>query len=646
MPKYIILAYANDKGKSLSWLQKENNTIHNYFLSHNEGDVTAIPLLDVNLDKFREGIEKRYDDIIILHFSGHSDGNGVYFADQKAWIEGISGYAREMKDLHFVFLNGCANKSQVEHFHKAGIKAVIATSRKVDDEVASSFSTAFYSALCKHMTLGKAFNQAVNEIKSRSKSINFLASPRHLATSPMPGDDSKEGFPWGIYYNEDFEKVDLWSLPQNDIVPRVRIDDYKPTRELIINVAKYARTYYDSIKATEGEGTIDESIHEEFKGLSKYYLDKFKGEDYELRTLGAKIKDMLPLPVAVRFEQMLRLVAETQRGDQTSTIYTSLINAQFDFYFAMTKLCGVTMLSELYEFFLRREKETNPKDVLITKDQFDIIEQFFHIDETSRKAFDFASMIKSIREVLESNKCELFIQEYLNFKDHFAPNGRIFEAHIEITAIQDKFEGNLIADEHLPAYTRKVEQLLWIVLEKVYFIMRYKLVSVVRIEIIKYRFSPVTYSHNLMVLHSGPETGDKKSGFQAPEPLESKTSHTDSHSVLLFRGLSDPTRVLNITPFIVDVNMLRGNEKLSRLYIFSHFTGNGTVVLESVQDKEHLIEFGFDESKEVEEQMTYVSNDDTLYPTEKRLLAGKLKIIRDQYNDFRAKLSTTKPLNL
>jgi CHAT domain len=158
-PAAIILAFANDWAddkRNLRSLLAESGAIANVLAPLVEGGRLAMPppihnaTIDAVLGVFRA---RRYRDRVrVFHFGGHANASTLLFEDAdgkpaKAHASGLASYLGQQRGLALVFLNGCSTEPQVRLLREAGVKAVVATTRAIQDEVAAEFATAFYTEL-------------------------------------------------------------------------------------------------------------------------------------------------------------------------------------------------------------------------------------------------------------------------------------------------------------------------------------------------------------------------------------------------------------------------------------------------------------------------------------------------------------------
>ena len=79
---------------------------------------------------------------------GHADGDRLLLqsAFESAPAYGLATLLGQQRGLKLVFLNGCSTRPHVKRLLDAGVPAVIATARPIDDAVAAEFAAAFYQA--------------------------------------------------------------------------------------------------------------------------------------------------------------------------------------------------------------------------------------------------------------------------------------------------------------------------------------------------------------------------------------------------------------------------------------------------------------------------------------------------------------------
>lgn len=160
------------------------------------------------------------NDIQIFHYAGHADGERLYL-EEAGHIKGIAelfGLRKEVgspwSKLRFVFLNGCATKGQVASLHGAGVAAVLATSRKVEDQLAKVFATSFYESwIAEGKTLKEAFEVASIRVRTTKPEAEIKLNNRGLGLRALK--EYREEIHWGLYLNPELKNhstIENWVL--------------------------------------------------------------------------------------------------------------------------------------------------------------------------------------------------------------------------------------------------------------------------------------------------------------------------------------------------------------------------------------------------------------------------------------------------
>src|SRR5207253_2413236 len=99
---------------------------------------TVHRVLDTTIRDLVRGLQLYRDQVAVFHYGGHagdyelllqSPDGGRVVAD----AGGLAGLFGTQRNLKLVFLNGCSTYGHVEGLLAAGVPAVIATSRPVED---------------------------------------------------------------------------------------------------------------------------------------------------------------------------------------------------------------------------------------------------------------------------------------------------------------------------------------------------------------------------------------------------------------------------------------------------------------------------------------------------------------------------------
>jgi WD40 repeat protein len=157
--------------------------------------------------------DERYKDrIAIFHYGGHADCYKLLLetfagAREFAFREGLASYLAMQKGMRLIFLNACSTQQHASELVQAGIPAVIATSQKIDDQVATQLAIRFYSGIANGFTLKRAWQEAKDYIKAWKGVSNFNAM-YHWSQQ----EKHEDLFPWDIFYKRGADKVKEWNL--------------------------------------------------------------------------------------------------------------------------------------------------------------------------------------------------------------------------------------------------------------------------------------------------------------------------------------------------------------------------------------------------------------------------------------------------
>jgi hypothetical protein len=171
----VFLAFANDwsdRNRHLRSLRGEGKAVGKALAPLVKRGLEVLPAVhDATLAEVLDEFREHHDQIRVFHFGGHASGSTLLFEDDAgaptaAHAGGLAGFLGEQPGLVLVFLNGCCTEPQVKRLRAAGVKAVVATTRAIQDTVASEFARTFYAELAVR-PLRSAFDTAVHAVQTR-----------------------------------------------------------------------------------------------------------------------------------------------------------------------------------------------------------------------------------------------------------------------------------------------------------------------------------------------------------------------------------------------------------------------------------------------------------------------------------------------
>ena len=528
----IFLAFANNAEDPLGLLDEERKAIcdvliplesEQYFQLYRESTADTQDIVDY-LTEFKDRVE-------LFHYGGHASSDKLLLNDEEAHAGGIAQLLAQQDNIKVVFLNGCSTKGQVELLLELGIPAVIATSVPVNDKRAMEFATDFYKALANRFNLEEAFETAAAAAKTKNNSEVKLyrGVARREATQ-------QQAFPWGLYVHEDKASVLQWKLPS------------KSHKKIVIEDTSAAPTPED----VPTNKYLTEQLFEAFAPYNDYLefaLFKHKrGEQIEIRKVRQAIMDSVPAPIG---DQIRRLFALDEIGrDRIEQIIST--------YNSLTELMVFTMLSQLWDTKFQKE------DANISNEAKTVINNYFQLEVEEISFYDYMALLRAIRKVFEENNIPFFIEEFTTLRKLIYEDEVFASAHQYLQKIKQhlyKEKGKVSATE-MRDYCVNGERHLANIFVKLGFLVKYKLVTIKGIGLIKARHKDPQYSVKKVFLDN------ITAGLLDEEAIYD--AYTDNNAVILLKEKKNLSDYLNLSPFIIDENALVG-EKKSKLYFFSHY---------------------------------------------------------------------------
>jgi hypothetical protein len=194
---------------------------------------------------------------------------------------------------------------------------------------------------------------------------------------------------------------------------------------------------------------------------------------------------------------------------------------------------------------------------------------------------NFSWIIRSVGNLYQDQKIEWFMPEmsdcfdnkFYGALDFWVPE-RNEIGHYQINLTQEEVEKRCV----------EYEEKLTFILQRISFLIKYKLVSVKEIKVIKSKNREAAFNHVFDLLNSS------DSDFKANEFQES--TFTESNSVLLMKNIKSLDEYLNLSPLIIDTSteVLDSKEKFEikkDIFMYSKFRNDqlmylGTEVTEKI----------------------------------------------------------------
>ncbi|MEZ4471736.1 MAG: CHAT domain-containing protein [bacterium] len=154
--------------------------------------------------------------LAIFHYAGHASGDALFLESDdsgpaQAHAAGLARMLGNLPGLQLVFLNGCSTEPQVRRLLELGVPAVIATSRAIDDGVATRFAERFYQRLAQGAAIGEAYTDAESAVQVAFGEGGALF--RTGVTRSQAPQAEADDLPWRLYTASGADAVRIWSLP-------------------------------------------------------------------------------------------------------------------------------------------------------------------------------------------------------------------------------------------------------------------------------------------------------------------------------------------------------------------------------------------------------------------------------------------------
>ena len=558
-PPVVFLAFANDNDNHLSLLDLERKKVCELLIpleSQQHFQLFREPTVTVE-DIFKYfGLFK--DRLVIFHYGGHASSNKLFLHEEEAHSEGIANLLKQQQNLQLVFLNGCSTKEQVTLLLALGVPAVIATSVPINDRKAADFSIQFYQALIQQYSLKDAFEMASAYLKTKGD------PPAEIYRSIISKEDFKSSgdtLPWGLYIASDDSNILEWKLPN------------KSFREIVVQSASSKYNVKDVPINETLTKVLLEALSEYSDELEFLQFQAAKGKKIDIRKVRRGIMDCLPSPVG---EQVRKLFAADPESNQLKldTISNTRLEQLVVTYTTFTELVNFILLSQLWDQAVQQPDILNKT----------VTEEFkaFLVNKSGHIPNINLNLIKYLLAFFQERKITCFTEELDDLDNVFKTDEAFNDAH---TFLQNLLK--VVADkttlgvEELEQACLLAEIHLGHIFDKFGFCAKYNLTTVKGIDLIKSRHQAASYRHYKVHLDN------VTAGYLDIE--ETYPKFTDANSVLLQKEADGVQTYLNLSPFIIDENALKG-EKKSKLFFFSHYdSGSDSYYYHFVNNRDNIL---------------------------------------------------------
>lgn len=324
------------------------------------------------------------------------------------------------------------------------------------------------------------------------------------------------GFGSSTYFSKCFHEE--YGFPPGELKKRPA-SEQNPSAKVTLAVKPNANSAIEALHP----GSSGELIEELFRSLIPFkpslekfvIIDEEEGESLDPRLLAYQTIKCFPWPLGVElrrlFSASFKQVSEERYHQSLKTLRKTL------------RFCSFLMIAELLELIQNKGQLESLKGK--GKALSDAIMRMSDPD--------FLFLFNALSTPLRENE-SLFIPELCELNDPVL--NRELEAWLDMLEEADNLD--------LAIRCQTVDQSLNLILKKVGFLARYRLVNISEIQVLKNKFQEAEYEHHYHFLNA------VDADFKAH--AEKLHQFADSQSVLLMSSIRETKHFLNLSPFLVD----------------------------------------------------------------------------------------------
>jgi len=268
----------------------------------------------------------------------------------------------------------------------------------------------------------------------------------------------------------------------------------------------------------------------------------------------------LPHPIS---EYLRKLIAKGRESEKQEVFYNKLNQDRLLYLLYTYKICieliAYTLLAQLWDELLNG-MINELSSFLKTK-----LKEFFNLTIKERKVYNIIPLIQNMGDFMKDNNIEPFIEEYNHILKILSSQTGFYEACMNL----ERLHSPTITNDRLPDSEAKslcitVERNLASVMAELGFMVKYKMLSVKEVQLIKLKHEvQPRYRLNYVELKYRPSGMDMVS--------EETLQFIDNNSVVILNEEKGKNEYLNLSPLIFDENTYDNRAKLVSLCIFQSF---------------------------------------------------------------------------
>ncbi len=216
---HLLFTYANDQQGAHGYLRalaRERKAVKAALdLAEQMGLCKREFIDDASAGDIISAFQRHEGEVVLFHYGGHAGSFDLLLQDsegsgnQTAGGEGLISFLGRQRGLQVVLLNGCHTEQLAEGLIAAGVPLVIGTGQEIVDQVATRWAARFYQGLGVGLSVQRAFDDAVDEVRMSPEGGSHRGLYRR--SDALPSD-----VPWHIHVAQGKEDSRQWSLTQYD----------------------------------------------------------------------------------------------------------------------------------------------------------------------------------------------------------------------------------------------------------------------------------------------------------------------------------------------------------------------------------------------------------------------------------------------
>jgi len=528
----IYLAFANDESQPLDQLKAEYKRLQAIYEPLEAKGLIQLKIDPyADLDRIVNTLSQFKNEILLFHYAGHATQEGILLDGKLAKSKGLSTLFAQCEALKLVILNGCSTKAQVALLQEAKIPAIIGTAAPIGDRKAVEFASQLHQQLALSDSLGQAFTSAQGKIQAGSD-LPFYRGQGLVSTNDQENT-------WGLFLLPGRTDMEDWKIPlfEKRNIP----DTYQANAQLIKVLSPALAPFHPLLKKIDQEEKL---------GLPSTPKQKRKG-----------ILQALPHPLS----EHLRKLLTPESGQGKAVFYDRAGVPRFKqmlhLYRTLSKLMAYALFAQTWDVYQQKSA------LRFAEDELEQIRGFFRQSYQESQHCDYFEWFLKFHQLFQHYQYPFFIKELEALSPALETGSELRNAALQLENYYQQGLDRKVDQVQASALCPLIEDQLSVLLRHFAFVANYSLTSVKNIRLINYRNQT-----NPLFRHKVVRLVQEFVGLDEEALLSA--DYADTTSVLLIEKNETqelPSKYLNLSPFIIDLNAFDAKASLAKLHFLDHY---------------------------------------------------------------------------